>query len=303
MLFCVHPALNGYLGLLRPGESKGDEESNGELPHNAVCQKQSGPYSWFSDAWTKRGTHFTLIGIRCLATSGDCREGKSPSPRSRAVIVGVIQSEREAQSSSLSRFEEMIFAINEARILFEMYCMLPEVQQRILFSKSIDSSSRSINSNSNIRVSSRSSRIGGGEERKEDEDEEEGGGEEEEDDDEDEQKEEEEEEEEEEDDDDEEQKEKEEEEEAEEGEQKEEQRRRRTTKRRRNRRRNKKRRRTTKRRRRKRNKSRKRRKKGRRKRNKSRRRRKKRRRKRRSKRWRRTSRRKRRKRKIFDKST
>ncbi|GFN83699.1 tho complex subunit 6 homolog [Plakobranchus ocellatus] len=50
MLLCVHPALNGELGLLRPGESKGGEESNGKLPHNAVCQEQSGPYSWFPDA-------------------------------------------------------------------------------------------------------------------------------------------------------------------------------------------------------------------------------------------------------------
>ncbi|GFO18265.1 hypothetical protein PoB_004477000 [Plakobranchus ocellatus] len=47
---CVHPALNGKLGLLRPGESKGGEESNGKLPHNAVCQEQSGPFSWLPDA-------------------------------------------------------------------------------------------------------------------------------------------------------------------------------------------------------------------------------------------------------------
>ncbi|GFO28378.1 hypothetical protein PoB_005488300 [Plakobranchus ocellatus] len=52
LLLCVHPALSGLLGLLRPCESKGGEESNGKLPHNAVCQEQSGPYSWFSDAWT-----------------------------------------------------------------------------------------------------------------------------------------------------------------------------------------------------------------------------------------------------------
>ncbi|GFN88606.1 hypothetical protein PoB_001511200 [Plakobranchus ocellatus] len=43
LLLCVHPALNGQLGLLRPGESKGAEESNVKLPHNAVCQEQSGP--------------------------------------------------------------------------------------------------------------------------------------------------------------------------------------------------------------------------------------------------------------------
>ncbi|GFO27469.1 hypothetical protein PoB_005397400 [Plakobranchus ocellatus] len=38
------------LDLLRSGESKGGEESNGKLPQNAVCQEQSGPYSWFPDA-------------------------------------------------------------------------------------------------------------------------------------------------------------------------------------------------------------------------------------------------------------
>ncbi|GFN76365.1 hypothetical protein PoB_000287100 [Plakobranchus ocellatus] len=31
------------------GENKGGEESNGKLPHNAVCQEQSGPYSWLPD--------------------------------------------------------------------------------------------------------------------------------------------------------------------------------------------------------------------------------------------------------------
>ncbi|GFN87509.1 hypothetical protein PoB_001401500 [Plakobranchus ocellatus] len=30
------------------------------LRHNAVCQEQSGPYSWFPDAWIKPGNHFTL---------------------------------------------------------------------------------------------------------------------------------------------------------------------------------------------------------------------------------------------------
>ncbi|GFO43344.1 hypothetical protein PoB_006984900 [Plakobranchus ocellatus] len=53
--FLIAPlALNGQLGLLRPRESKG------KLPHNAICQKQPGSNSWFADAWTKRGTHFTL---------------------------------------------------------------------------------------------------------------------------------------------------------------------------------------------------------------------------------------------------
>ncbi|GFN95281.1 hypothetical protein PoB_002178700 [Plakobranchus ocellatus] len=53
------------LGLLRPGERKGGEESNGKLPHNTVCQEQSGPYSWVPDAWTKRGTHFTFTFSHC----------------------------------------------------------------------------------------------------------------------------------------------------------------------------------------------------------------------------------------------
>ncbi|GFO10875.1 hypothetical protein PoB_003738000 [Plakobranchus ocellatus] len=32
----------------RSSESKGGEESNGKLPHDAVYQEQSGPYFWFS---------------------------------------------------------------------------------------------------------------------------------------------------------------------------------------------------------------------------------------------------------------
>ncbi|GFN87356.1 hypothetical protein PoB_001386200 [Plakobranchus ocellatus] len=62
LLLCVYPALNGQQGRLRPGESKGSEESNGTLPHNnyRVCHEQSGPYSWFPDALTKCGTHFTF---------------------------------------------------------------------------------------------------------------------------------------------------------------------------------------------------------------------------------------------------
>ncbi|GFO16673.1 glycoprotein hormone beta-5-like [Plakobranchus ocellatus] len=36
LLLCVHLALNGQLGLLRPREIKGGEENNGKLPHNAV---------------------------------------------------------------------------------------------------------------------------------------------------------------------------------------------------------------------------------------------------------------------------
>ena len=42
---CVNPALNVKLGLFRLGENKGVEESNGKVPHNAVCQEQSGSYS------------------------------------------------------------------------------------------------------------------------------------------------------------------------------------------------------------------------------------------------------------------
>ncbi|GFN86757.1 hypothetical protein PoB_001326300 [Plakobranchus ocellatus] len=42
------PSTNRSLGLLRPGESIGGEESNRKLLQNAVCREQSGPYSWFS---------------------------------------------------------------------------------------------------------------------------------------------------------------------------------------------------------------------------------------------------------------
>ncbi|GFO34562.1 hypothetical protein PoB_006106700 [Plakobranchus ocellatus] len=38
----------------KTGESKGGGESNGKLPHNAVCQEHSRPFSWFPDAWSKR---------------------------------------------------------------------------------------------------------------------------------------------------------------------------------------------------------------------------------------------------------
>ncbi|GFO27721.1 hypothetical protein PoB_005422600 [Plakobranchus ocellatus] len=55
---CPPSTKNGLLGLLRPGQRKGGEESNGKLPHTAVCQEQSGPCSWFPKVWTKRGTHF-----------------------------------------------------------------------------------------------------------------------------------------------------------------------------------------------------------------------------------------------------
>ncbi|GFO03842.1 odorant/gustatory chemosensory receptor-like 122 [Plakobranchus ocellatus] len=49
-LFVVTKEVLITLGLLRPGESKGGEKSNGKLPHYVVCQEQSGPYSWFPDA-------------------------------------------------------------------------------------------------------------------------------------------------------------------------------------------------------------------------------------------------------------
>ncbi|GFO03732.1 hypothetical protein PoB_003023700 [Plakobranchus ocellatus] len=65
LLLCVHPAQKGLLGLLRPGESKGDEESSGKLPHIAISQEQSGPYSWFPHAWIKRRTHFTFYCWTC----------------------------------------------------------------------------------------------------------------------------------------------------------------------------------------------------------------------------------------------
>ncbi|GFO45806.1 hypothetical protein PoB_007231100 [Plakobranchus ocellatus] len=35
---------------LKTRRSKGAEESNGKLSHNAVCQEQSGPYFWFPNA-------------------------------------------------------------------------------------------------------------------------------------------------------------------------------------------------------------------------------------------------------------
>ncbi|GFN78367.1 hypothetical protein PoB_000487300 [Plakobranchus ocellatus] len=34
-----------------------------QTPHDAVCQEQSGLYSWCPDAWTKHGTHFTLPSL------------------------------------------------------------------------------------------------------------------------------------------------------------------------------------------------------------------------------------------------
>ncbi|GFO49390.1 hypothetical protein PoB_007589500 [Plakobranchus ocellatus] len=55
------PISKGWLDLLRPGESKGGEESNGKLPHNGVCQGQSGPSSRFPNAWTL----FTFLLLVC----------------------------------------------------------------------------------------------------------------------------------------------------------------------------------------------------------------------------------------------
>ena len=40
LLLSVHPAENGQLGLLRPGESEGGEESNGKLSQNAVLPEK-----------------------------------------------------------------------------------------------------------------------------------------------------------------------------------------------------------------------------------------------------------------------
>ncbi|GFO46101.1 hypothetical protein PoB_007260600 [Plakobranchus ocellatus] len=51
--------LNGKLGLLRSGDSKGGEENNDKLSHNAVCLEQSRSYSWFPDSLTKRRNHLT----------------------------------------------------------------------------------------------------------------------------------------------------------------------------------------------------------------------------------------------------
>ncbi|GFO39422.1 hypothetical protein PoB_006592700 [Plakobranchus ocellatus] len=51
-------------GLIRPGESKGGKESNGKLPHNAVCQEQSGPYSWFPMLGLSVGPTLLLYSIK-----------------------------------------------------------------------------------------------------------------------------------------------------------------------------------------------------------------------------------------------
>ncbi|GFN97520.1 hypothetical protein PoB_002402600 [Plakobranchus ocellatus] len=45
LLLYVHPALNGKLGLLRPGESKGGEESNGKLPQMPYAKNNQDPTS------------------------------------------------------------------------------------------------------------------------------------------------------------------------------------------------------------------------------------------------------------------
>ena len=44
-LTCVHPALNVQLRFLRLDESKGDEKSDGKLPHKVICSEKSGLYS------------------------------------------------------------------------------------------------------------------------------------------------------------------------------------------------------------------------------------------------------------------
>ncbi|GFS07534.1 hypothetical protein ElyMa_006571700 [Elysia marginata] len=66
-------ALDGYLGLLRLGESKGGEESNGKLPHYAVCLEKQGPRFLFPYARVEYGTTFTftLHGIRKNASGSD----------------------------------------------------------------------------------------------------------------------------------------------------------------------------------------------------------------------------------------
>ncbi|GFN92151.1 hypothetical protein PoB_001865700 [Plakobranchus ocellatus] len=40
---------------------KGGEVSNGKQPRDAALQEQSELYSWLPDAWTKHGTHFTVL--------------------------------------------------------------------------------------------------------------------------------------------------------------------------------------------------------------------------------------------------
>ncbi|GFO39001.1 hypothetical protein PoB_006550600 [Plakobranchus ocellatus] len=65
--------------LKRSGESEGGEESNGKLPHNAVCQEQSGRYSWFPDAWIKHGTHVTIPSTIDEPSGGS--RSRTDSPR------------------------------------------------------------------------------------------------------------------------------------------------------------------------------------------------------------------------------
>ncbi|GFN81228.1 hypothetical protein PoB_000773400 [Plakobranchus ocellatus] len=45
LLRFVHPALNEYQGLLRPGQSKRQRGKQLQTTSNAVCQEQSGRYS------------------------------------------------------------------------------------------------------------------------------------------------------------------------------------------------------------------------------------------------------------------
>ncbi|GFO23090.1 hypothetical protein PoB_004959500 [Plakobranchus ocellatus] len=61
LLLCVHPTLNGYLGLLRPGDSKGGEESNDKLPQMPYAKNNQDPTPGFPMLGLSVGpTNFTV---------------------------------------------------------------------------------------------------------------------------------------------------------------------------------------------------------------------------------------------------
>ncbi|GFO37764.1 hypothetical protein PoB_006426900 [Plakobranchus ocellatus] len=74
LLLCTH------LAGLSPGPCKGGEKSNGKLPQNTVCQEQSEPYSWFTDAWNKhhRGVSGTEDSESALGSKTHLKAGSSP---------------------------------------------------------------------------------------------------------------------------------------------------------------------------------------------------------------------------------
>ncbi|GFN78452.1 hypothetical protein PoB_000495800 [Plakobranchus ocellatus] len=90
LILRVHPALNGKLRHSRPRESKGDEENNGKLPHNAAFQEQSDPYSWFPDAWLRLSAGPTY---NLKPSPGPSSSAPSPTPSSHSSLAGSISSE------------------------------------------------------------------------------------------------------------------------------------------------------------------------------------------------------------------